>query len=172
MRTSPWSISYLAGRLPQGRLGVGWSVLGEPVAPAGRPALTVTDVDAALSALAGVGGAGAQAERRRRVRALSGAATAGEQEFLLRLLSGEVRQGALDAIALEGVAAASGVPADELRRAVMLDGSLPRVVRVRPELVVEIAYNGLQRSPRYPARCDTALRPRGAAPPGQGRAGG
>ncbi|MEU3727731.1 ATP-dependent DNA ligase, partial [Streptomyces sp. NPDC031705] len=45
----------------------------------------------------------------------------------LRGLSGEVRQGALDAVALEGVAAAAGVPAAELRRAVMLDGSLPRV---------------------------------------------
>ncbi len=38
---------------------------------------------------------------------------------------------------------------DRLRElAVTDDGS---TVRVRPELVVEIAYDGLQRSPRYPA---------------------
>lgn len=38
---------------------------------------------------------------------------------------------------------------DRLRGlAVSDDGS---TVRVRPELVVEIAYDGLQRSPRYPA---------------------
>ncbi|MCX4515477.1 ATP-dependent DNA ligase [Streptomyces sp. NBC_01619] len=120
-------ISYLAGRLPQGRLGVGWSVLKDPPPPAGGPALTVDDADAAFTALARVAGAGAQAERRRLVVELMGAATASEQEFLFRLLTGEVRQGALDAIALEGVAKAAGAPAGEVRRAVMLDGSLPRV---------------------------------------------
>ncbi|MGW7334199.1 ATP-dependent DNA ligase, partial [Streptomyces sp. NPDC054840] len=65
--------------------------------------------------------------RGRIVADLLGRATAAEQAFLRSLLSGEVRQGALDAVALEGVAAAAGVPAADLRRAVMLDGSLPRV---------------------------------------------
>ncbi|KOY54203.1 ATP-dependent DNA ligase [Streptomyces sp. XY332] len=120
-------ISYLAGRLPQGRPGIGWRALGREVEPAAGPTLTVTAVDAAVTELAAVAGAGSQAERRRILDALLGAATAPEQRFLRSLLSGEVRQGALDAVALEGVAAASGVPAAELRRAVMLDGSLPRV---------------------------------------------
>ncbi|KJY45030.1 ATP-dependent DNA ligase, partial [Streptomyces sp. NRRL S-444] len=120
-------ISYLAGRLPQGRPGIGWRALGREVEPAAEPTLTVTAVDAAVTELAAVTGAGSQAERRRILDALLGAATAPEQRFLRSLLSGEVRQGALDAVALEGVAAASGVPAAELRRAVMLDGSLPRV---------------------------------------------
>lgn len=57
------------------------------------------------------------------------AATAEEQQFLMRLLLGEVRQGALDAIALEAVAKAADAPAGDVRRAVMLDGSLPRVAR-------------------------------------------
>ncbi|THA40080.1 ATP-dependent DNA ligase [Streptomyces sp. A1547] len=120
-------ISYLAGRLPQGRPGIGWRALGREVEPAAEPTLTVAAVDAAVTELAAVTGAGSQAERRRILDALLGAATAPEQRFLRSLLSGEVRQGALDAVALEGVAAASGVPAAELRRAVMLDGSLPRV---------------------------------------------
>ncbi|MET9319221.1 ATP-dependent DNA ligase [Streptomyces sp. NPDC003038] len=120
-------ISYLAGSLPQGRPGIGWRALGQAVTPAPAPALTVRAVDAAVSELAAVAGTGAQAERRRILDALLGAATEPEQAFLRRLLSGEVRQGALDAVALEGVAAAAGVPAAELRRAVMLDGSLPRV---------------------------------------------
>ncbi|MFJ6940797.1 ATP-dependent DNA ligase [Streptomyces sp. NPDC101132] len=126
---APLVIAYLAGRLPQGRPGVGWSTLRHPVPPAPEPALTVRDVDAAVTALAAVSGPGAQAERRRVVAELLGAATADEQPFLLRLLGGEVRQGALDALALEGVAVAAGVPAEALRRAVMLDGSLPRVAR-------------------------------------------
>ncbi|MET9885479.1 ATP-dependent DNA ligase [Streptomyces sp. NPDC006430] len=120
-------IAYLSGRLPQGRPGIGWRTLGQQVEPAQQPVLTVGAVDAAVTELAAVAGTGAQAERRRIIDALLGAATELEQRFLRSLLSGEVRQGALDAVALEGVAAAAGVPAAELRRAVMLDGSLPRV---------------------------------------------
>ncbi|HET6353017.1 ATP-dependent DNA ligase [Streptomyces sp.] len=122
-------ISYLAGRLPQGRIGIGWSVLKEPVPPAEAPSLTVAETDAALTRLASVAGPGSQAERKRLVRELMAAATAGEQEFVMRLLIGEVRQGALDAVALEAVAKAAEAPAADVRRAVMLDGSLPRVAR-------------------------------------------
>ncbi|ORT56465.1 ATP-dependent DNA ligase [Streptomyces sp. CB03238] len=126
---APLVIAYLAGRLPQGRIGVGWSTLKEPVPPAADATLTVADTDAALTELARVAGPGAQAERQRLVRELMGAATAAEQQFLLRLLTGEVRQGALDAIALEGVAKAAAAPATDVRRAVMLEGSLPRVAQ-------------------------------------------
>ncbi|WP_405420637.1 ATP-dependent DNA ligase [Streptomyces erythrochromogenes] len=120
-------ISYLSGRLPQGRPGIGWRTLAQETAPAAHPTLTVRDVDAAVSGLAAQAGAGSAARRSGIVAGLLGAATEAEQAFLRSLLSGEVRQGALDAVALEGVAAAAGVPAAELRRAVMLDGSLPRV---------------------------------------------
>ncbi|MFJ3581909.1 ATP-dependent DNA ligase [Streptomyces sp. NPDC090127] len=130
---SPLVIAYLSGRLPQGRIGVGWSVLKKAVPPAvppaGRPTLTLAGTDATMTELAAVSGAGSQAERARLVQELMTAATLVEQEFLIRLLSGEVRQGALDAIALEGVARAATVPSVELRRAVMLEGSLPRVAR-------------------------------------------
>ncbi|MEU9860710.1 ATP-dependent DNA ligase [Streptomyces sp. NPDC047971] len=130
---SPLVIAYLSGRLPQGRIGVGWSVLKKAVPPAvppaAQPTLTLAGADAAMSELAGVSGAGSQAERARLVHELMAGATRPEQEFLLRLLSGEVRQGALDAIALEGVARAATVPSAELRRAVMLEGSLPRVAQ-------------------------------------------
>ncbi|MFF8833234.1 ATP-dependent DNA ligase [Streptomyces sp. NPDC015131] len=126
---TPLVIAYLAGRLPQGRIGIGWSTLKESVPPAAEATLTVADADTALTALAGVSGAGSQAERQRRVAELMGAATETEQRFLVRLLTGEVRQGALDAIALEGVAKAAEAPAADVRRAVMLEGSLPRVAQ-------------------------------------------
>ena len=45
----------------------------------------------------------------------------------MRLLSGELRQGALDGVMTEAVARAAGVPVAEVRRAVMLRGSLPAV---------------------------------------------
>ncbi|GGX00139.1 putative DNA ligase [Streptomyces lomondensis] len=123
----PIVIPYLAGRLPQGRIGVGWKVLSRPVAPAAEPSLTVRDVDARLAELAKVSGPGSQAERARLVGELMGAATEEEQRFLLGLLTGEVRQGALDAVAVEGLAQATGAPAADVRRAVMLAGSLQSV---------------------------------------------
>ncbi|MET9464531.1 ATP-dependent DNA ligase [Streptomyces sp. NPDC006544] len=120
-------VSYLAGRLPQGRPGIGWRALARETEPAAEATLTVSAVDEAVTRFAAVAGAGAQAERRRILEGLFRAATGPEQGFLRSLLSGEVRQGALDAVALEGVAAAAGVPAAEVRRAAMLEGSLPRV---------------------------------------------
>lgn len=123
----PIVIPYLAGRLPQGRLGIGWKVLNQHIAPAGEPTLTVREVDTRLTRIGAVTGTGSQAERRRLVGELLAAATDDEQRFLVGLLTGEVRQGALDAVAVEGLAAATGAPADGVRRAVMLAGSLRAV---------------------------------------------
>ncbi|MGV4885802.1 ATP-dependent DNA ligase [Streptomyces viridosporus] len=123
----PIVIPYLAGRLPQGRIGVGWKVLSRPVAPAAEPSLTVREVDALLGRLGEVSGPGSQAERARLVGELLGAATEDEQRFLSGLLTGEVRQGALDAVAVEGLARATGTPPADVRRAVMLAGSLQTV---------------------------------------------
>ncbi|MFB6960264.1 ATP-dependent DNA ligase [Streptomyces sp. NPDC056309] len=125
----PVVIPYLAGRLPQGRLGVGWKVLGRRVAPAAEASLTVHEVDARLSELGKVSGTGSQAERSRIVGELMAAATEDEQRFLLGLLTGEVRQGALDAIAVEALAGATGAPPADVRRAVMLAGSLQTVAQ-------------------------------------------
>ncbi|MGW5066962.1 ATP-dependent DNA ligase [Streptomyces cyaneofuscatus] len=125
----PVVIPYLAGRLPQGRIGVGWRSLGDPVEPAAEPTLTVTGVDAELTALAAISGTGSQALRRDRLRALFAAATADEQHFLRALLTGEVRQGALDAVAADALAKAAEAPPADVRRAVMLAGSLQEVAR-------------------------------------------
>ncbi|MFG2343230.1 ATP-dependent DNA ligase [Streptomyces phaeochromogenes] len=123
----PIVIPYLAGRLPQGRLGIGWKILGTPVPPAAEPTLTVREVDARLTVLGKVSGTGSQAERARLVGELMGASTEPEQRFLLGLIGGEVRQGALDAVAVEGLAQATGAPSADVRRAVMLAGSLQTV---------------------------------------------
>ncbi|MEU1266322.1 ATP-dependent DNA ligase [Streptomyces cellulosae] len=123
----PVVIPYLAGRLPQGRIGVGWKVLSNPVPPAAEPSLTVREVDALLTRLAKVSGPGSQAERALLVGELLGASTEAEQRFLRGLLTGEVRQGALDAVAVEGLAQATGAASADVRRAVMLAGSLQPV---------------------------------------------
>ncbi|QNS02531.1 ATP-dependent DNA ligase [Streptomyces xanthii] len=122
-------IPYLAGRLPQGRLGIGWRVLSRRVEPAAEPRLTVQDVDAALTVIGDVSGAGSQAERTRLVGELLGAATEPEQRFLFGLVTGEVRQGALDAVAIDGLAKATDAAPAEVRRAVMLAGGVQPVAQ-------------------------------------------
>ena len=78
--------------------------------PAREPSLTVAAVDQALTDLAGTSGAGSAARRDGLLSALLTAATAEEQQFLVRLLSGELRQGALEGVVLDAVATAAEVP--------------------------------------------------------------
>jgi DNA ligase-1 len=125
----PVVVTYLAGRLPQRRTGIGWKSLSRAVPPADAPSLSVTDVHRALEAIATVSGRGAQAERGRLLHGLLSAATGEEQRFLVRLIGGELRQGALDAFAVEGLAAAVGAEPTGVRRAVMVGGSLGRVAQ-------------------------------------------
>jgi DNA ligase-1 len=118
--------AWLAGEPRQGRLGVGWrtlSRLGDDAAP--EPTLSVAVVDRALTALAALTGSGSAARRDAAVTALLSAATADEQQFLVRLITGELRQGALEGVVLDAVALAAGVPAAAVRRAFMLSGRLP-----------------------------------------------
>jgi DNA ligase-1 len=119
------AVGMLAGSVRQGRIGVGWaSLFSLDVPPAAAPNLTVTAVDAALSELAGTAGTGSTQRRRALLTGLLAAATDGEQGFLRRLLVGELRQGALEAVLADAVAKAAGVPPATVRRALMLSGEL------------------------------------------------
>ncbi|MBS2965670.1 ATP-dependent DNA ligase [Actinocrinis puniceicyclus] len=118
--------AYLVGVPLQGRLGTGWRTLIRlDVPPAEAPSLTAAGVDAALQSLAGTSGSGSRGRRAELLGALLGAATAEEQGFLLRLLTGELRQGALEGVMLDAVARAAQAPGEQVRRAFMLSGSLP-----------------------------------------------
>jgi DNA ligase-1 len=121
----PIAVAYLSGDLPQRQIGVGWATLRDVLGtPAAAPALTLSEVDAAFSAIGAVSGAGSTARRRTLVSGLFDRATQAEQHFLLRLLSGELRQGALEGVMTDAVARAADVPAADVRRAAMLRGSL------------------------------------------------
>ena len=118
--------AWLAGEPRQGRSGVGRRTLSTLLPePAVAPSLTVGAVDGALTALATTAGPGSAARRDAILGALLSAATADEQQFLVRLLTGELRQGALEGVVLDAVAAAADVPAAAVRRAFMLSGRLP-----------------------------------------------
>src|SRR5690606_28598719 len=120
-------VAFLSGQLTQGRLGVGWRTLSALEAePTAEPQLTVTEVDQALTAIAETPpGPGSTTARLTVLQQLFRRATEAEQRFLVQLILGELRQGALEGVMLDGIAAASGAPAESVRRASMLSGRLP-----------------------------------------------
>jgi ATP-dependent DNA ligase I len=129
--TGPWA-RLAPGQAPAaGAPATGDPLTGavpEEAATGGGP-LTVAETDAVFEAVGRVAGAGAQAERRRLLADLFARATQTEREFLVRLLAGELHQGALEGVMTEAVARAAGVPAAEVRRAHLLAGSLPLVAQ-------------------------------------------
>jgi len=120
-------VAFLSGELRQRQIGVGQAALRDLPPPAPEPTLTVGAVDAAFELIGRQAGAGSQGERRRLVADLLGRATEAEQSFLVKLIYGELRQGALDGVMVEAIARAAAVPAAEVRRAAMLRGALPAV---------------------------------------------
>ncbi len=115
--------SYLAGSLRQRRTGLGWRSMQSLPAPAAEPSLTVLEVHEAFDRIAALSGAGSQAARAAATESLFARATAEEQPWLRGIVTGEVRQGALDSLVQEGLAAAGGVPLAAVRRAAMMAGS-------------------------------------------------
>jgi len=121
------AVSYLAGEPRQKRLGITWSDLSQSWEPPDNATLTLTEVDVALAEIELIAGAGSARERREKLQRLLVQATSVEQRFLTRLLSGELRQGALQGVVTEAVAEAAAVSIVSLRRAAMLAGDLVEV---------------------------------------------
>ncbi|OBJ85574.1 ATP-dependent DNA ligase [Mycobacterium asiaticum] len=120
-------VSWLSGELRQRQIGVGWAALRSLPPPAADATLTVVGVDATFTEIGAVSGKGSQGRRAELIRGLFAAATETEQTFLLRLLGGELRQGALIGVMTDAVAKAAGLPAAAAQRAAMLGGDLPAV---------------------------------------------
>jgi DNA ligase 1 len=124
-------VSYLAGELPQGRIGVGYAALQAAAAAAGavpgESTLSVEKTDRYVAELAAIRGDGSAKRRSATLSDLFARATAEERTFLLRLLVGELRQGALAGVMIDAIAATSGIPVADVRRAAMYAGPLGEV---------------------------------------------
>ena len=120
------AVALLSGEPRQGRIGLGPAALRSAMPPDAAPApeLTLAEVDVVLGRIAQTSGAGSAAGRARLVHALFARATKDEQDFLLRALLGELRQGAVEGLMAEAVAQAAELPIGEIRRAVMVSGDL------------------------------------------------
>jgi DNA ligase 1 len=116
--------SYLAGELRQRRTGLGYAALRDMPEPAEQPELTLREVDAEFARIAEMSGKGSTTAKRAALRDILGRATQAEQRLLAGLITGEVRQGALDGVLTEAVATAAGLPARQVRQAVMVAGAL------------------------------------------------
>src|SRR5207249_4525509 len=122
------AIPYLSGEIRQGRLSLGYASLQAARTRAAIAAtLTIRDVDQTFDELKAVKGKGTAARREKRLAQLFERATAEEQDFLARLIVGELRQGALEGVVLEAVAAAAELPAVEVRRAASVAGGIAQV---------------------------------------------
>ena len=122
------ALPYLSGDIRQGKLAVGYATLQSARSgAAAAPTLALRDVDAAFQQLKQVRGKGSAEQRSALLRELFQRATTDEQDFLVRLMVGELRQGALEGIMVEAVAAAASLPAADVRRAVAFAGAIAPV---------------------------------------------
>ena len=115
--------AFLSGTLRQGRMGIGYATLHAAMPEAATaPTLEILQLDRLFDQLAGVKGSGAEQRKRFLLSEILHHSTREEQEFLLRLMGGELRQGALEGIMLEALAKATNLPAERIRRAAMMAG--------------------------------------------------
>jgi DNA ligase 1 len=113
-------VHYLSGETPQGRSGIGNALLQRAAAePAGDPSLTLIEVDRALNEIASLRGSGSAVQRAQVLGNLFQRATAAESQFLMALLPGELRQGALAGVMADAIAAAADLGPELVRRAAM-----------------------------------------------------
>jgi DNA ligase-1 len=117
----PIGVQYLSGETPQGRFGLGYALLRDAsaAAPANASALSLSEVDRAIAAIAALRGKGVAARRAAALAELFARATEDERRFLVRLLMGELRQGALAGVMADAIASAAEEPVAEVRRALM-----------------------------------------------------
>jgi DNA ligase-1 len=125
------AVGLLTASPRQGRLGVGWGSLAHLSVPhAEEPLLGILDVDAAFAELAETSGTGSAGRRTRALETLAGRASGEEWDFLVRVMLGELRTGALEGVLLDAIARASERDASDVRRAAMLSGDLGETARI------------------------------------------
>lgn len=124
------AVAFLSGVTRQGRTGTGYATLRDAQsAPAREPGLQILEVDRVLEEVAAVQGRGSEQRKRQLLNALFKRATEDEQQFLMGLLLGEIRQGALEGLMVEALAKASGISPERIRRAAMMAGNAAGIAR-------------------------------------------
>ncbi|MHB1876158.1 MAG: hypothetical protein ACYCPF_15020, partial [Streptosporangiaceae bacterium] len=121
----PVAVAFLSGDLTQRQIGVGYAALVDLLDPADfapsgaepgagpepgagsaslagpESVLTLAETDALFGRIGALLGPGSQAQRRDLLAGLLRRATGAERRFLVRLLAGDLRQGALEGLMTE-----------------------------------------------------------------------
>jgi len=118
---------YLAGSLRQRRTGIELSTLSRLPAPADAEDVTLSDLDAVMQRASEMAGAGSSRARADLFLGLVSRLSDKERAFVIGLLRGGLRQGALESVVMTAVADAGGASLDDVRRAVATQGDLPAV---------------------------------------------
>ena len=127
----PIAVGFLSGAPRQGRVGVGYSTIyGLEHEPAAEAWLTIEELDRALTEVQATTGPGSAGRRKEILGELLARATEQEADFVRRLFTGELRQGALAGLMVDAVAKAAGVSGELARRALMLSGDLTRTAEI------------------------------------------
>jgi len=123
------AVAYLSGFMRQGKTGIGYAMIRDarPAAHAGTPTLRLAEVDATIETIATTSGAGSAKRKATLLGDLFARATPREADFLARLMTGELRQGALEGLMIDAVAAAAEVAPAVVRRAAMAGGGIAAV---------------------------------------------
>jgi DNA ligase 1 len=122
----PAAVGFLCGELRQGRLGLGHRTLHDlPSAGSEAPggAVSVLELDAVFQALEALSGKGVASEREQLLQALFTRLSSDERDFVVRLILGELRQGALESIVLDALAQAANIPSEAIRKAMLFAGN-------------------------------------------------
>ena len=124
-------VGYLSGEIRQQKLGVGYATVlaSRPEREAGTPEVTLTEVDRTLDAVARASGKGSIGQRKQLLGDLLARMCAEEQSYVIRLLLGELRQGALAGMMIDALARAAQVPTADVRRAAMVAGGIAPIAR-------------------------------------------
>jgi DNA ligase-1 len=127
----PLAAGFLVGTPRQGRVGVGYAtVYGLELEPAAAASLTVEELDQAIAELQETTGSGSAGRRKQILGGLLSRATEQEADFVKRLFTGGLRQGALAGVMIDAIAKAAGVPGELARRALMLSGDLTHTAEI------------------------------------------
>ncbi len=141
------AVSYLAGEIPQGALGIGWKAIAAALdapraaaaadrnlslfppaeATASTGPLLLAELDRSLTAIARTRGSGSVSRAAALLRDLIDRTGPKGRDFLIALLAGELRQGALRAVVRAAVARSLAVPPESIARAEMFGGDLALV---------------------------------------------
>jgi DNA ligase-1 len=121
-------VNYLTGKLPQGKISVGWAMLkphlnevftGEHI--------TLEEFREFLESLRRISGAGSISKKKQLLRNLFRKLDEDEKKCVIELFMGEVRQGASEGILKESISKAFNVPNELVENAWTVTGDLAKV---------------------------------------------